>query len=82
MQDNPIELFDNWLATKIKPNTAFISKKQYHDIVQILNNKEIPNDRALARRIKSNNFQIMSYGPVGIQDELYVPTKVVCILPS
>ena len=65
-----------WLNSNLKDNSSLLTKGQYDEIIKYLK----PDDksafpRKIRRKVASNNYQLMSFPVLGIEDILCVSQK-------
>ena len=78
--DNHCDLFTTWLRNNIKPNSSILNAATYGDIVTYLTAEDKTRfERKLKRKVATHNYNLMSYGPLNIENKLFIEVKNVSI---
>ena len=71
------EKFERRLTEVIKSNSSIVSRAQYDEIIRYLKADDKSSfQRKLKRKVKANNYSLISFPSLGLHDLLCVPVSV------
>ena len=76
VEETQKERFERRLAEVTKTNSSIVSSSKFDEIIRYLKADDKPSfERKLKRKVKPNNYTLISFASLGIHDLLCVPVS-------